>query len=164
MKSTRKNMKRIRIKTVISLSSLLIVMFYACNRTDHKEELVTIVDKKDNRIEKGLMVNGKREGYWVIFDTNYTIQYDIQYKNDLPNGKTTHYFDGAISMEAEMRDGKRDGRYTSYHKYPTIATQGNVRMGKKIGEWRTYTKDGRLNKIIQFEKDTFKIILDNKLE
>ena len=43
---------------------------------------------------------------------------------------------------------------------PTIATQGNVKNEKKIGEWRTYTKDGRLNKIIQFEKDTFKLILD----
>ena len=108
MKSTRKNMKRIRIRSVISLSSLLLMFFYSCNRTDHKEEVVTIVDKKENRIEKGLLVNDKREGYWVAFDTNYVIQYDIQYKNDLPNGKTTNYYDGAISIESEMRNGKSE--------------------------------------------------------
>lgn len=142
----------------------MIILFIACNRTNNKEEVVTIVEKKDDRIEKGLLVNGKREGYWAVFDTNYIIQYDLQYKNGIPNGKTTNYFDGVISIEAEMRDGKSDGKYTSYHKYPIIATQGNVKMEKKIGEWRIYAKDGRLNKIIQFEKDTFKIILDNKLE
>ena len=154
-------MKRIKTKIV---SFLLIVLFSACSSTNHKEEVVTIVEKKDNRIEKGLIVSGKREGYWVAFDTNYVIQYDIQYKNGIPDGKTTNYFDGAISIEAEMRHGKSDGKYISYHKYPIIATQGNVKMEKKVGEWRTFNKDGRLNRIIQFEKDTFRVILDNKLE
>jgi antitoxin component YwqK of YwqJK toxin-antitoxin module len=158
-------MKKTRIRNV-SLSSLLIILslIYSCSRTNNKEEVVTIVDKKNNSIEKGLLRNGKKEGYWVYFDTNFVIQYDIQYKNDVPNGKTTNYYDGAISIEAELLDGERNGKYTSYHKYPIIATQGNVKMGKSIGEWRTYAKDGRLNTIIQFEKDTFKIILDNNIQ
>jgi len=164
MRSIRKNTKKIKIKIVISLSAFLIMLIYACDKSDQKEEVVTIVNKRDNRIEKGLLVEGKREGYWVSFDTNYVIQYDIQYKNDIPNGKTTHYSNGGISMEAEMRDGKRDGRYTSYYKYPIIATQGTVKMGTRIGEWRTYAEDGSLDKIIQFEMDTFRVILDNKLE
>ena len=54
-------MRRIKTKIVNSLSTLLIILFYACNRTGHKVEVVTIVDKKENRIEKGSLVNGRRE-------------------------------------------------------------------------------------------------------
>ena len=148
----------------ISLTTLLFFLFFACNRAEIKEEVVTIVDKKYNKIEKGIIENGKREGYWVTFDTNYVIQYDNQYKNDIPNGKTTHFYNGAISMEYENRNGKMDGKWVIYHEYPTIYTQGNMKMDERVGEWRIYTKKGILNRIVLFEKDTFKIILDNQLE
>ncbi|HCT30822.1 MAG TPA: hypothetical protein DIW31_08825 [Bacteroidales bacterium] len=161
--NTRRSMKKTRIKSV-NLIILLLALLAACARIDSKEEVVTVVDKENNLIEKGLLVDGKREGYWVAFDTNYVLLYDIQYKNNILNGKTTHYFDSAITIETEMKNGERDGKYTSYHKYPIVASQGQVKKGKRVGEWRTYAKDGRLNKIIQFEKDTFKIVLDNKLE
>ena len=153
-----------KCKNTIFLSFFLLLLFVTCSQNDEAGVVVTLTDKKANSIEKGLLVNGKREGYWVTFDTNYVIQYDIQYQHDKPNGKTTNYWGGKISIEAEEKMGIRDGKFTSYHDYPIIEAQGYVRNGKKIGEWRTYTKEGKLNRIIQFEKDTFKIILDNNQE
>ncbi len=148
----------------ISLTTLLFFLFFACNKGETKVEVVTIVDKKYNSIEKGTLVNGKREGYWVTFDTNYVIKYDNQYKNDILNGKNTRYYDGKVSQEYYMRNGKMDGKWVIYHEYPTIYTQGNMKMDERVGEWRIYTKKGILNRIVLFEKDTFKIILDNQLE
>jgi len=131
---------------------------------NRKEEVISIIDKKNNKIEKGLLVNGKKEGYWVTFDTIFIIQYDTQYKNDIANGKVTHYYEGKIIIEAEEKNGIRNGKFTSYHTYPIIDAQGYVKDGKRIGEWKTYSKEGKLNRIIQFERDTFRIILDNNLE
>ena len=118
----------------------------------------------ENRIEKGISINGKKEGYWVTFDTNYVLQYDLQYKNDMPNGKSTLYYQGKISIQSEYLNGQSNGHFISYHNYPIKEAEGNVEMGKKVGEWRTYSKDGQLNKIIIFEKDTFRITLDNHLD
>ena len=87
-----------------SLFILLIVIMNSCIQKNRKEEVVSIIDKKNNKIEKGLLVNGKKEGYWVTFDTNYIIQYDIQYKNDISNGKVTHYYQGKIVIEAEEKE------------------------------------------------------------
>ncbi len=143
---------------------VIIAILSSCSRRTSNEQVVTIIDKAGNSIEKGLLVNGKKEGYWVRYDTNYMIQYDIQYKNGKPNGKVTHFWDGKISIEAEEKNGIRDGRYTSYHNYPIIEAHGYVKEGKRVGEWRTYTKKGELNRVIQFEKDTFIIILDKNLE
>jgi antitoxin component YwqK of YwqJK toxin-antitoxin module len=140
------------------------LLIFSCRQLSKNEEVTTLIDKKENRIEKGILVNEKKEGFWVTFDTNYVLQYDIQYKNDIPNGKSTNYYQGKISIEAEFLNGQSNGHYTSYHSYPIKEAEGNVQMGKKVGEWRTYTRDGRLNKIILFEKDTFRITLDNHLD
>jgi uncharacterized protein len=148
----------------IFLGFFFIILFDSCNQNDATGTIVTLIDKKANSVEKGLLVNGRREGYWVTFDTNYVIQYDIQYRHGIPNGKTTNFWGGKIAIEAEEIDGNREGKFTSYHDYPIIEAQGYVKNGKRIGEWRTYTKDGKLNKIIQFENDTFKIVLDNNPE
>jgi len=159
--NTTRNMNNPRIIVLISFHFLL---FTSCFQSSPDGEIVTIVNKNDNCIEKGLMVNGKEEGYWAVFDTNYVIQYDVQYKHGIVNGKETHFLNGSIHMEAECKNGIRNGKFTSYHKYPITQTQGYVNMGKRVGDWQIYTKDGRLNKVLRFEKDTFKVVLDNKLE
>jgi antitoxin component YwqK of YwqJK toxin-antitoxin module len=149
---------------IIVLISFHFLLFTSCFQSSPDGEIVTIVNKNDNCIEKGLMVNGKKEGYWAVFDTNYVIQYDVQYKHGIVDGKETHFLNGSIHMEAECKKGIRNGKFTSYHKYPITQTQGYVNMGKRVGNWQIYTKDGRLNKVLRFEKDTFKVVLDNKLE
>lgn len=153
------------MKKIILLNFIIfLLLLLACKSHTRKSEVVTLIDKKNNSIEKGLLVNGKKEGYWATFDTNYVIQYDIEFKNDIPDGKTTNFYEGSIVIQAEMRNGKSNGPYVSYHKYPIKEAEGNVQMEKRVGEWKTYAKDGRLNKIIHFEKDTFKILVDNHLD
>jgi antitoxin component YwqK of YwqJK toxin-antitoxin module len=108
------------------------------------------------------LIDGRREGYWVAFDTNYTIKYDGQYKNDKPNGKRVVFYDGTILIEAEECNGIPNGKYRSYHKYPTVAVEGYESMGKKTGVWKIYSKKGVLNKIVLFDDDTIKKIIMDK--
>jgi antitoxin component YwqK of YwqJK toxin-antitoxin module len=154
------------MKKIIHLNGLILFLLIqlSCQSHGRKSEVVTLIDKKNNSIEKGLLIDGKKEGYWATFDTNYVIKYDIEYKNNIPDGKTTNFYEGSIVIEAEMENGKSNGPYVSYHKYPIKEAEGNVQMEKRVGEWKTYAKDGRLNKIILFEKDTFKILVDNHLD
>ena len=155
------------MKDYLKLTSyfcLISTLLFSCKQDSKNEVVKTLIDKMENRIEKGISINGKKEGYWVTFDTNYVLQYDLQYKNDMPNGKSTLYYQGKISIQSEYLNGQSNGHFISYHNYPIKEAEGNVEMGKKVGEWRTYSKDGQLNKIIIFEKDTFRITLDNHLD
>jgi len=151
------NIKITRMITRISIICLF-ALICSCNKQPHREEIVTLIDKSSNTIEKGCLIDGKREGYWVVFDTNYTIQFDLQYKDNLPNGKVMHFKNGTILIEAEECNGIPNGNYRSYHKYPTVAVEGYESMGKKTGVWKIYSKKGVLNKIVLFDDDTIKKI------
>jgi antitoxin component YwqK of YwqJK toxin-antitoxin module len=164
-------MKRLNLIILLLLIVMLIIAVITYISIDKPKAnkaalngIVTLMDKEANSIEKGLMIKGKREGYWVVFDTSYNIKYDMQYKDNLPDGRVTQYSNNSIICEYENSRGVINGLYTSYYVYPIVNTQGNVNLGNRVGEWKIYSPTGDLDKIILYEKDTFKIILDNKFE
>ena len=53
------------------------------------------------------------------------------------------------AMETIYKDGKENGYYYLYNPNGTYRTKGAYSMGKPIGEWEYYDKDGKLtNKVI----------------
>ena len=50
-----------------------------------------------------------------------------------------------------MKDGAKSGKWTSYYSNGKVATLGEYKNNRKIGQWRYYSKKGRLNSVKNFE-------------
>ena len=53
------------------------------------------------------------------------------------------YPEGALKSEAEVKDGKRHGRYREYYEDGTLKLRGKYANNKPKGTWKYYTEDGK---------------------
>ena len=93
-----------------------------------KDSEVPFTGKVSEGKDRLYYLNGKQDGKWISF-----------YKN------------GNIKSIVNWKDGKLNGKYIIYvyNSNGTYRTKGAYSMGKPIGEWEYYDKDGKLtNKVI----------------
>ena len=50
-----------------------------------------------------------------------------------------------VHIEAEYKNGRLDGQYTSYHENGQLSRKGHYQSGKKVGEWHYYYSNGQLS-------------------
>lgn len=129
-------------------------LFFNCSGINRQQKMYTSIDTCSNLIEKGVLVNGKKEGYWVTLDTNYLLLYEQCYSNGLANGRIVFYTNRKISIEGEKKDGFYNGEWTYYYKYPVKSMEGVFKMGKKDGQWKVYDRNGKLEQIVTFNNDS----------
>jgi antitoxin component YwqK of YwqJK toxin-antitoxin module len=92
-----------------SITIFLLLILTDCSRKEIKDSQLIVISKSDS-FEKGMVINGKKEGYWVSYDTNFSLRFDCVYENDSLNGPITMYVNNSIACVGEMKDNKRNGK------------------------------------------------------
>jgi hypothetical protein len=49
-----------------------------------------------------------------------------------------------LLVDGRYKDGKRHGKWTTYHTNGRKAAEGMIEAGQKVGPWQTWDEDGRL--------------------
>lgn len=97
---------------------------------------------------------GGKEGEWMYYYTNGTPKERSTFVNDLPEGKSTTWFDnGNLSEEDFYRQGKLNGETKTYFFNGLPKTVEHYKDDLKDGEMRSYTYDGFLNYVLNYIDD-----------
>ena len=88
---------------------------------------------------QGKFRNGKREGAWVVYWENGTVdkKYTGTYKNDKRDGAWIYYnYDGQLSAKGNFKNGKEEGAWEFYNDDGTVNKKltGTYKDGKKISD------------------------------
>lgn len=97
----------------------------------HEFEEPTLTTKKwpsGKKKSSGYMACGKRMGAWKYYDEN-----------------------GVLLEEYELKDGKKEGDYKSFHPNGKVKAQGIYERDKKKGLWKEFHDNGAL-----FKEETYK--------
>ena len=80
------------------------------------------------------------------------------YKKGKKTGETGYYIpEGTLEYVGNEKNGKIDGDFISYYRNGEISIEGELDMGKYVGEWKYYDDDGSLNKTLNYNKKGEKI-------
>jgi antitoxin component YwqK of YwqJK toxin-antitoxin module len=58
---------------------------------------------------------------------------------------------GQIKSLGEIKNGKRDGKWTYWHRDGQLGAEGNFKDGKLDGKWTWWHKDGTIEKVEYYE-------------
>jgi antitoxin component YwqK of YwqJK toxin-antitoxin module len=56
------------------------------------------------------------------------------------------YPSGALQSEAEVKEGRRHGRYREYYEDGTLLLRGRYAAGQPRGTWKYYTAEGEFDR------------------
>jgi hypothetical protein len=98
----------------------------------------------------GETIDGKKEGRWVSYFADGTLQREGEYRGGKKHGLWLQYWpNGNKKSEATFVDGKYSGLYTSFHPNGKRQFQGYYNEargvpadGTKQGVWCDYADDG----------------------
>ena len=57
-----------------------------------------------------------------------------------------YYPEGALKSEAEVKEGKRHGRYREYYENGTLKLRGKYSENHPKGTWKYYTEEGKFER------------------
>ena len=60
------------------------------------------------------------------------------------------YPEGALKSEAEVKEGKRHGRYREYHENGKLKLRGKYSNNQPKGTWKYYTEEGEFERKEKF--------------
>ena len=91
-------------------------------------------------------VNGRPDGYAIVYFENGKIQEEGQWKNNRWVGAMKQYYDnGQVQHDFKFNEGgKRDGVQTYKYDNGQTAVQGNFANGKESGTIKEYHETGEL--------------------
>jgi antitoxin component YwqK of YwqJK toxin-antitoxin module len=90
---------------------------------------------------------------------------DTIYQDDDRLVLVSKYDDGSIREKGQYTlDKQRTGYWITYFPNGKVMTEAHFKNDKKHGEWKHYTKDGKLIAIIKYKKGEVKdyVTLDNQ--
>lgn len=99
-----------------------------------------------NTKNKVTFINGRPDGYAIIFHENGKIEEEGQWKNNRWVGNYKQYYDnGQVQHEFKFNaSGKREGVQTYKHENGELAIQGNFVNGKEAGTVKEFYENGQL--------------------
>jgi antitoxin component YwqK of YwqJK toxin-antitoxin module len=150
-----------RNKKLIGLTLVIVFFFY----------LGTLYPKKDGEVvyskkykygmdrlvfEKGMMVNGKKEGRWIKYNKEGFIISEGFYENGLMHGTFITYnsVDSTIYSVNQFRHDELDGISILFYANNMINNIGNYSAGKCIGKDIIYYKNGFVKQFVEYNNDT----------
>ena len=90
--------------------------------------------------------NGKRNGPMKVFYESGQLRTEMNFKNDLPDGKGTGYFEnGKISTVNSFKLGKEHGEFISYHENGQVHSKYNFLDGLEDGGQENWYENGQLD-------------------
>ncbi|MEP0985226.1 hypothetical protein [Ekhidna sp.] len=124
--------------------------------------------------QDGLYVRDRQEGEWKLYYQDGTLNATISLKDGELHGESKVYnADGSPLREFRYEgdkishltnlwnsDGEQiiidgNGRFKSYHENGKLQEEGNVKDGKRVGNWTSYHPSGRKLSIGYYEKDQY---------
>lgn len=110
--------------------------------------------KNDIIKEKGFIKNGKLDSALTSFDKAGNPLSILIFKE----GKTVHqtlYFPNSnkIKRKTSLQNKNEDGLCTTYYLNGSLQDSGSYAMGKKVGKWTYWNKNGEKNLEIIIHKD-----------
>ncbi len=94
---------------------------------------------------------GKKDGRWVKYFDNNKMKYQGQFKNDIPYGTFTHYYNtGDKKAIVVFSDDGIIGNSTTYYKNGDLMAKGKYINQKKDSVWRYYLNE-KNNQLISIE-------------
>lgn len=144
---------------------LLIVFCIACSNNQQSIEIKEIKNGNLHTIEKGVLINGKRDGYWItVEEDSRFIKIESYYKNDVLNGPIKLYTDdGLLMSEGYMKNDSTNGLWTYYYGNGKTRSRGLLENGNKTGIWEFYIENGLLDKKILYQHGSDTTLVDNHL-
>ena len=107
---------------------------------------------KDMKMEYEV-VNGIREGDFIIYDSNDKIQMEGKMKNNKNNGLWKYYYpDGSLQTSGYYNQDTPDSIWKWYYNDGKVYEEGKYRNGIRDGEWKSYDSTGSPS-IVRLYKD-----------
>ena len=161
-----------RSKIIIGLSLAIILSFYLGTlyqktavykqKSDGKVVRVKSFEYGIDRLvfEKGMMVNGKKEGRWIKYNDEGFILSEGFYVNGLKNGTFITYnsIDSTIHSINQYRKDKLSGISILFYSNNMINSFDNFRENSSIGKSVIYFKNGFVKEFTESSKDTISYI------
>ena len=133
---------------------IIILIFYGCQ--NNSAEIQPCNLQVDNSITYS---NGiKYSGTCNIILEDSLLWKTRTYKKGKKTGETGYYIpEGTLEYVGSEKNGKIDGDFISYYRNGEISIEGELDMGRYVGEWKYYDDDGSLNKTLTYNKKGEKI-------
>ena len=133
---------------------IIILTFYGCQ--NNSAEILPCNLQVDDGITYS---NGiKYSGTCNIILEDSLLWKTRTYKKGKKTGETGYYIpEGTLEYVGSEKNGKIDGDFISYYRNGEISIEGELDMGRYVGEWKYYDDDGSLNKTLNYNKKGEKI-------
>lgn len=110
-------------------------------------------------VAEGFYYLGTKHGRWVTYGKNEEVLSKFTYnKGFLSNSTITYYSTDSTNIKEVIPNwyGKQTGEYYVFHEGGTLAVQGQLDNGVKVGKWIEYYPTGnRRKKETQYGSDCF---------
>jgi antitoxin component YwqK of YwqJK toxin-antitoxin module len=136
---------RVVIKGVI-LGAVFIIL--SCNKSHNENTSVIIFSKiypPANYKITGAIVNGKKTGLWITYDSIGRIEAEETFIDGKSFGETKVYSNGDLMGKTIDRIVKSDtvSYFEKYNAYGKVITKGQYINGQKRGVWIYYFNNGK---------------------
>ncbi len=115
--------------------------------------------KGENLVKEGYFFVGTKDGRWEEYDQEFTLLDKMYYRKGFPEESIISYYDNDSAKIKEVVPvvfGSQSGIYYRFHEEGTLAEEGQLDGGKKIGRWVEYYENGnRRKKEIQYPTDRY---------
>ena len=106
-------------------------------------------------IEKGILINGIKEGEWKYYHPNGSLMEINYYSLGKLNGPSKGWFNnGQPSFIGEYVNDSLNGEVKVYNRKGILYNVTNYENGLAEGECKFYNSDGSLDFILYYEKDS----------
>lgn len=169
-------MKKIIILNLIILFGFT-VLGQQTNNYNHCNCLETINYSKDGLkngqyrlmsngklIENGNYLNDKKDGLWIVNNTNAVLISEINYsKGELNGDFKQYYYQGQPKINAKFENNKPIGHWKYYSKKGKVIKSGKYENGKATGNWKVFKSNGK-KVIAEYDFSSNKSIISNDSE
>ncbi len=112
-------------------------------------------------IEKGKYLNDKKDGLWIVYNTNRVLISEINYSQGKLNGDfKQYYYDGQPKVIAKFDNNDPIGEWKYFSKKGKIIKQGKFENGKAVGVWKVFKSNGK-KVISEYDFTEKKFIVEN---
>jgi len=108
---------------------------------------------RDMKVEYDV-VNGVRDGDFIIYFSNDKIQMEGKMKNNKNNGLWKYYYpDGSLQTSGFYNYDIPDSIWKWYYNNGKVSEEGKYKNGTRNGEWKSYDTTGSLSILRLFKDD-----------
>ena len=101
--------------------------------------------KVEDKIIEYDIVNGVRQGMFVIFYENGNTQMKGQLDNNMNVGKWQYFYEsGEIESEGYFVNNQPEGKWIWYFTSGKLKEEGNIKQGRRIGKWKNFDENGNI--------------------